>query len=69
MNRPLDRINQDVCAFDECTVQVPFGGAVFDLLEGERIAGFLQADTKVALLQNHGALSVGKTSIDEAAWW
>ncbi|ORY28976.1 class II aldolase/adducin N-terminal [Naematelia encephala] len=69
LGRQLDRINQDVCAFDGCTVLVPFGGAVFDDLEGKRIGSFLKDDTKVALLQNHGPLSIGKLSIDEAAWW
>jgi ribulose-5-phosphate 4-epimerase/fuculose-1-phosphate aldolase len=69
LGRQLDRINQDVCAFDDCTVLVPFGGAVFDSLEGQRIASFFRPDTKVALLQNHGALCLGRLSIDEAAWW
>jgi hypothetical protein len=68
LGRQLDRINQDVCTFDDCTVLVPFGGAVFDSLEGQRIASFFRPDTKVALLQNQGALCLGRLSIDEAAW-
>lgn len=48
---------------------VRFGGAVFDLEEGARIASNLSENTKVAILQNHGTLSLGALSIDEAAWW
>jgi hypothetical protein len=69
LGRQLDRINQDVCAFDGTTVLVPFGGVVVDSLEGQRIGSHLKPDTKVALLQNHGALCLGRLSIDEAAWW
>ncbi|KAK4685104.1 hypothetical protein P7C73_g5052, partial [Tremellales sp. Uapishka_1] len=69
LGRQLDRINQDVCAFDEAVALVPFGGAVFDLQEGARIASYLQPGQKVALLQNHGPLSLGRLSIDEACWW
>lgn len=58
-----------MCAFDDCTVLVPFGGAVFSDSEGKRIASFFKPTTKVALLQNHGALCLGRLSIDEAAWW
>lgn len=43
-------------------------GAVFDNKEGERIAG-LVGNKKIAILQNHGVLSVGKLAIDEAAFW
>jgi len=69
LGRQLDRISQDVCAFDGDTVLVPFGGVVVDSFEGERIASHLKPNTKIALLQNHGPLAVGKLSIDEAAWW
>jgi hypothetical protein len=43
-------------------------GAVFDNKEGERIAK-LVGNKKIAILQNHGVLSLGKLAIDEAAWW
>lgn len=68
MGRVLDMISQDACAYHDEMVLVPFGGAVFDNREGERIANLL-GHRKIAILQNHGALAVGKLSIDEAAWW
>jgi ribulose-5-phosphate 4-epimerase/fuculose-1-phosphate aldolase len=43
-------------------------GAVFDNTEGERIAA-ITGKKRIAILQNHGAIAVGKLSIDEAAWW
>jgi ribulose-5-phosphate 4-epimerase/fuculose-1-phosphate aldolase len=27
------------------------------------------ADKKIAILQNHGIVALGRLSIDEAAWW
>ena len=44
-------------------------GAVFDNREGERIAGIMGKKGKVGILQNHGIVSLGRLSIDEAAWW
>ena len=44
-----------------------FTGVVLDTSEGERIAAAL-GNSKAAILQNHGLLTVGK-SVDEAAWW
>ena len=43
-------------------------GAVFDNTEGERIAGIAEKK-RIAILQNHGVVSLGATGIDEAAWW
>jgi hypothetical protein len=43
-------------------------GAVFDNKEGERIAKVM-GNKKIGILQNHGTISLGKMSIDEAAWW
>ena len=43
-------------------------GAVFDNKEGERIARVM-GNKKIGILQNHGTISLGKMSIDEAAWW
>ena len=40
---------------------------VIDIEEGKRIAHAL-ADSKAAILRNHGLLTVGH-SVDEAAWW
>jgi ribulose-5-phosphate 4-epimerase/fuculose-1-phosphate aldolase len=41
---------------------------VLDLEEGKRIAHAL-GDHKAVILSNHGLLTVGTTSVDEAAWW
>lgn len=69
LNRTLDMISQDACAFYNQQALVPFAGGVFDNQEGARIASFIGPHHKVAILQNHGLLSVGRLSIDEAAWW
>ncbi|KAJ3782200.1 class II aldolase/adducin N-terminal [Lentinula aff. detonsa] len=69
LNRTLDMISQDACAFYNQQALVPFAGGVFDNQEGARIASFIGPHDKVAILQNHGLLSVGRLSIDEAAWW
>lgn len=51
-----------------CIIGLMCIGAVFDNREGERIAN-LVGDKRIAILQNHGVISLGKLSIDEAAWW
>ena len=64
----LDPLTQDSCAFYEDHVLFDdFSGVVLDNTEGERIAAAL-GDSKAAILQNHGLLTVGD-SIDAAAWW
>jgi ribulose-5-phosphate 4-epimerase/fuculose-1-phosphate aldolase len=68
MGRVLDMISQDACAYHDEMVLVPFGGAVFDNREGERIAR-LAGPKRIAILQNHGIIAMGNISIDEAAWW
>jgi ribulose-5-phosphate 4-epimerase/fuculose-1-phosphate aldolase len=68
LGRVLDMISQDACAYHDEMVLVPFGGAVFDNREGERIANLAGAK-RIAILQNHGIIAMGKLSIDEAAWW
>lgn len=68
MGRVLDMISQDACCYHDDMALVPFGGAVFDNKEGERIAKIAGAK-RIAILQNHGIIAVGKLSIDEAAWW
>jgi ribulose-5-phosphate 4-epimerase/fuculose-1-phosphate aldolase len=68
LQRPLDPLTQDACAFyGDHAVFDDYTGAVFDLEEGKRIAHAL-GDTKAAILSNHGLLTVGR-SVDEAAWW
>ena len=68
LQRPLDPLTQDACAFyGDHAVFDDYTGAVFDLEEGKRIAHAL-GDGKAAILSNHGLLTVGRT-VDEAAWW
>ena len=45
-----------------------YTGVVLDLEEGKRIAAAL-GEHKAVILSNHGLLTVGQTSVDEAAWW
>ncbi|WWD19994.1 hypothetical protein CI109_104467 [Kwoniella shandongensis] len=68
LGRTLDMISQDACAYHDEQVLVPFGGAVFDNTKGERIAS-IAGNKKIAILQNHGIIALGRKSIDEAAWW
>ena len=68
LGRLLDPLTQDACAFFEDHVLFDdFTGVVLDNTEGKRIAAAL-GNTKAAILQNHGLLTVGE-SVDEAAWW
>ena len=67
--RPLDPLTQDSCAFyGDHAVFDDFTGVVLDVEEGKRIAHAL-GDNKAAILSNHGLLTVGTSSVDEAAWW
>src|SRR5262245_48690661 len=67
--RPLDPLTQDSCAFyGDHAVFDDFTGVVYDLEEGKRIAQTLGGH-KAVILSNHGLLTVGQTSVDEAAWW
>ena len=69
LRRPLDPLTQDACAFyGDHTVFDDYTGVVFDLEEGKRIAHALGGH-KAVILSNHGLLTVGRTSVDEAAWW
>jgi ribulose-5-phosphate 4-epimerase/fuculose-1-phosphate aldolase len=69
LRRPLDPLTQDACAFyGDHAVFDDYTGVVLDLEEGKRIAHALGGN-KAAILSNHGLLTVGQTSVDEAAWW
>ncbi len=69
LRRPLDPLTQDSCAFyGDHAVFDDYTGAVLDPEEGKRIAHAL-GEHKAVILSNHGLLTVGKTSVDEAAWW
>jgi ribulose-5-phosphate 4-epimerase/fuculose-1-phosphate aldolase len=62
-------LTQDACAFyDDHALFDEFTGVVLDSEEGKRIAHAL-GDNKAVILANHGLLTVGTTSVDEAAWW
>jgi ribulose-5-phosphate 4-epimerase/fuculose-1-phosphate aldolase len=69
LRRTLDPLTQDACAFyGDHAVYESYNGVVLDLEEGKRIAHAL-GDRKAVILSNHGLLTVGQTSVDEAAWW
>ena len=69
LRRPLDPLTQDSCAFyGDHAVFDDYTGAVLELGEGKRIAHAL-GPNKAVILSNHGLLTVGQTSVDEAAWW
>jgi ribulose-5-phosphate 4-epimerase/fuculose-1-phosphate aldolase len=64
----LDPLTQDSCAFyGDHALFDDFTGVVIDPAEGARIAEAL-GDNKMAILRNHGLLTVGAT-VDAAAWW
>lgn len=66
--RPVELLNQDSCTFYNIqSVYESFGGVVLEREEGEHIATALGESGRVAILQNHGLLTVGKT-VDEAAY-
>jgi len=68
LERLLDPITQDACAFyEDHSLFTDFTGVVYETSEGERIAQAL-GDKKAVILRNHGHLTVGHT-VDEAAWW
>jgi ribulose-5-phosphate 4-epimerase/fuculose-1-phosphate aldolase len=69
LRRPLDPLTQDACAFyGDHALFDDYTGAVLDLEEGKRLAHALGGN-KAVILSNHGLLTVGQTSVDEAAWW
>ncbi|MEO1054299.1 MAG: class II aldolase/adducin family protein [Bacteroidota bacterium] len=68
LGEKLAPITQDACAFyEDHALFDDYTGIVNEVEEGRRIAEAL-GDTKAAILQNHGLLTVGH-SVDEAAWW
>jgi ribulose-5-phosphate 4-epimerase/fuculose-1-phosphate aldolase len=69
LRRQLDPLTQDSCAFyEDHALFDDYTGVVLDLEEGKRIAHTLGIN-KAVILSNHGLLTVGQTSVDEAAWW
>jgi ribulose-5-phosphate 4-epimerase/fuculose-1-phosphate aldolase len=69
LRRLLDPLTQDACTFyDDHALFDDYTGVVLDLEEGKRLAHALGGN-KAVILSNHGLLTVGQTSVDEAAWW
>jgi ribulose-5-phosphate 4-epimerase/fuculose-1-phosphate aldolase len=67
--RPLDPLTQDACAFyGDHGVYEDYNGVVYDVEEGKRLASAL-GSYKAVILANHGLLTVGQESVDEAAYW
>ncbi len=68
LDRPLDPIVQESCAFwGDHVLFDEYRGLVLEQDEGQRIAARL-ADKRAAILRHHGLLTVGRT-VEEAAWW
>ncbi|MGI5132874.1 class II aldolase/adducin family protein [Pseudonocardia sp. CA-107938] len=68
LNRPLDPVIQESCAFyDNHVVFDEYKGLVLERDEGQRIAARL-GPKRAAILRHHGLLTVGRT-VEEAAWW
>ena len=66
---PLPPLFQDSLRFyGSHEVLKAYGGVALSTDEGKMIAKIIKDNTKVAILQNHGLLSVG-TTIDEACFW
>ena len=69
LRQKLLPLTQDACAFyDDHALFDDYTGVVLDTEEGKRIAAAL-GEHKAVILSNHGLLTVGQTSVDEAAWW
>lgn len=61
-------LNQDICYLhNSIAVYSSYGGIVFASEEGQNIARALGPTNKVAILLNHGLLSMG-TTVDEAGF-
>ncbi|WP_373530865.1 class II aldolase/adducin family protein [Nostoc sp.] len=68
LNRLIDPLTQDSCAFyEDHALFDDYTGVVLNTSEGKRLAEALSAN-KALILSNHGILSVGHT-VDEAAFW
>jgi ribulose-5-phosphate 4-epimerase/fuculose-1-phosphate aldolase len=70
LGRPLDPITQTACGFfeDQAVITTEAGAVVVDREAGRRVADAF-GSAKIAIHQNHGLFSVGRESVDEAAWW
>jgi ribulose-5-phosphate 4-epimerase/fuculose-1-phosphate aldolase len=71
LGRRLDPITQTACGFCEsgqALITEDAGAVVVDTDAGSRVAQAF-GEAKIAIHQNHGLFSVGRDSVDEAAWW
>jgi ribulose-5-phosphate 4-epimerase/fuculose-1-phosphate aldolase len=69
LNRPLDPITQDACAFyEDHVVAITGGGRIVIEAEGGHSIAQELGQHKAAIHVNHGNITVGH-SVDEAAWW
>jgi ribulose-5-phosphate 4-epimerase/fuculose-1-phosphate aldolase len=70
LGRPLDPITQTACGFygHQAVITEEAGAVVVEKGAGNSVANAF-GNAKVAIHQNHGLFSVGRHSIDEAAWW
>lgn len=67
---PLAPINQTACYFYEHQAVITAGAGRVALEDGEGHAiSRALGNAKIAIHQNHGLFSVGRESVDEAAWW
>ncbi|KAA0572663.1 class II aldolase/adducin family protein [Azospirillum sp. B21] len=68
LGRPLAPLSQDSAAFyEDQAIFDPYSGVVLTEGEGKRLVEAL-GDRKLAILKNHGLLTVGPT-VEAAAWW
>ena len=70
LGRPLDPITQTACGFfgDHAVITEQAGAVVVDGEAGQSVAAAF-GNNKAAIHQNHGLFTVGRASVDEAAWW
>ncbi|AOS77676.1 class II aldolase/adducin family protein [Hydrogenophaga intermedia] len=70
LGRPLDPITQTAAGFynDHAVITEQAGAVVVDREAGQAVAAAF-GDNKAVIHQNHGLFTVGRESVDEAAWW
>ncbi len=70
LGRPLDPITQTACGFynDHAVITEEAGAVVVERGAGQSVAAAF-GNNKAAIHQNHGLFTVGRESVDEAAWW
>ena len=70
LGRKLDPITQTAASFysDHALVTEQAGAVVVERDAGKEVAAMF-GKHKIVIHQNHGLFSVGRDSVDEAAWW